>query len=85
MSAPTIRKLLDGRYAVTLVLDAQDLQFATQIAKARGFIDAEDYLQAVFGTAMVNEMAEADLRDAHSDAASTEAAFSENDEADPIF
>jgi len=83
MTASTIRKLSTGGYAVTLVLDADAVRFAMQTAQGRGFIDAEDYLQAVFGTAMVNEMVEADMQDAHADAAAV-VAFDENDDI-PIF
>ena len=85
MTASTLRKLASGSHAVTLMLDAEAMQFATQAAKARGFIDAEDYLQAIFGTAMVNEMAEAEMWDAHADAGSAVAAFGENDEDSPVF
>jgi hypothetical protein len=79
MSAPNIRKLRGGCYALTLVVPPDIAEFALESYRAQGFEGAEVYLASILNSAMVNEMAEAEMAATHAAAASAVAAFDEFD------
>ena len=56
MTKSTLRKLPGGCYGVTLCVPPEYAVFAKAEARARGFVDADDYLSCMLNTAMFHEM-----------------------------
>lgn len=56
MSTSTLRKLPGGCYAITLCLPPDIAAFSERKCRARGYADADDFLNCVLNTAMFEEM-----------------------------